>query len=202
MPSSGSLGRWLAILLPALAAAGALAAVGLRERIVRFRAGGEDQVRAALSALTALRFQTGDPPMSIELPRVAYRDVSASVQEGQATAVTMVEAEGAAAFDGQAPQISYLGREVVALAPCAADGWCAAAPLPRLAQVLEVLRRRHRALAGAEPGRRVRAWQIRVERETAEVGEDREAAGPGGTPVRSRARFTLRRAGGAWVEDG
>ncbi|MBI5070981.1 MAG: hypothetical protein HZB56_22390 [Deltaproteobacteria bacterium] len=195
-------GRWLALLLPALGVAGAVTAVGFRERIVRFRAGGEDQVRAALAAVTSLRFEAGAPPLSVELPRVAYRDVSAAVEGGKATAVTMVEADGAVAFDGQAPQLGYLGREVVALAPCAGPGWCAAAPLPRLAEVLEALRRRHRALAQAEPGRRVRAWQIRVERETAEVGEDLETAGPGGGPARSRVRFTLRRSGGAWVEAG
>lgn len=202
MPSSGSRGRWLALLVPALAAAAALTAVGLRERIVRFRAGGEDQVRASLAARTALRFQAGEPPMSIDLPRVSYRDVAASVEAGRATAVTMVEAEGAAAFDGQAPQLSYLGREVVKLAPCAADGWCAESPLPRLAEVLQVLRRRHQALAGAEPGRRVRAWQIRVERDTAEVGEDREAASADGPPTRARSRFQLRRSGATWVEAG
>jgi len=205
LPSSASrpgLGRWLAVLLPALAAAGGLSAVALRERIVRFRAGGEDQVRAALAGVSALRLQVGEPPISVELPRVAYRDVAAAVEAGKATAVAMVEAEGAAAFDGQAPAVSYLGREVVALVPCAGAGWCAAAPLPRLGEVLVALRRRHQALSRAEPGRRVQAWQIRVERERAEVGEDRESPGPTGGPARARSRFTLRREGGAWVEAG
>jgi len=56
LPSSASRpGRWLAVLLPAVAVAGGLWAVGLRERIVRFRAGGEDQVRTALAAVSALR---------------------------------------------------------------------------------------------------------------------------------------------------
>ncbi len=202
MPSSARLGRWLALLLPALAVVGGFSAVALRDRIVRFRAGGEDQVRAALSAVSALRLQVGEPPITVELPRVAYRDVAAAVEAGKATAVAMVEAEGAVAFEGQAPAVSYLGREVVTLAPCAGAGWCAAAPLPRLGEVLVALRLRHQLLAQGEPGRRVQAWQIRVERETAEVGEDREAPGAAGGPGRARSRFTLRRQGGAWVEAG
>lgn len=202
MPSSASrrrLGRALALLLPAVGLAGALSAVGLRDRIVRLRAGGEDQVRQALLAVKSARFAQGEPPVTVDLPRVAFRDVAAAVEGSRAQAVAMAEAEGAVAFDGQAPSLSYVGREVVTLAPCPGAGWCAAAPLPRLAEVLLVLRERHRALGPTQPGRRVRAWQIRVERETAEVGEDREEPGPAG-PVRSRSRFTLRREGGGWVE--
>lgn len=196
------LGRWLAVLLPAGAVLGGLSAVAVRERIVRFRAGGEEQVRAALSAVSSLAFQAGGPALSVSLPRVAYRDVAAAVEGAKATAVAMVEAEGAAAFDGQAPAVSYLGREVISLAPCAGAGWCAEVPMPRLAAVLRALRERQQQQARAQPGRRVLAWQIRVERETAEVGEDHEAAGPGGAPVRGRSRITLRRSGEAWLEAG
>lgn len=46
---------------------------------------------------------------------------------------------------------------------------------------------------------RVRAWQIRVERETAEVGEDYQVALAGGEPARRRARFRLVQEGGRWV---
>ena len=45
--------------------------------------------------------------------------------------------------------------------------------------------------AGADAGRRPRAWQIRVERDGAEVGEDYEVAGADGVPQRRRARYRL-----------
>lgn len=46
---------------------------------------------------------------------------------------------------------------------------------------------------------RVRAWQIRVERERASVGEDLEVAGVGGAPERRRAVYRLAREDGRWV---
>ncbi len=46
---------------------------------------------------------------------------------------------------------------------------------------------------------RVRAWQIRVERERASVGEDLELPGAEGAPERRRAVYRLARAEGRWV---
>jgi hypothetical protein len=49
------------------------------------------------------------------------------------------------------------------------------------------------------PRRRVVAWQIRVERETAEVGEDYLLAEGPGQPRRLRARLSLRLSDGRWL---
>jgi hypothetical protein len=70
--------------------------------------------------------------------------------------------------------------------------------------VLAFLFRRHDALAAAArpAARRVLAWQIRAERETAEVGEDLETAPPTGAPTRERSRLSLRLEGGRWVAAG
>lgn len=53
--------------------------------------------------------------------------------------------------------------------------------------------------AGADAGRRPRAWQIRVERDGAEVGEDYEATGPDGASQRRRARYRLVRRDDRWL---
>lgn len=52
----------------------------------------------------------------------------------------------------------------------------------------------------ASPGRRlsVKAWQIRVERDTATVGEDYELAAGGAPPRALRARYDLRWEDGRW----
>jgi hypothetical protein len=46
---------------------------------------------------------------------------------------------------------------------------------------------------------RVTAWQIRLERDVATVGEDETVAVGGGAPVALRARLELVREGGRWV---
>ncbi len=53
--------------------------------------------------------------------------------------------------------------------------------------------------AGAPPAVRVLGWQVRVDRDGAEVGEDQEVAGPGGEPRRARARYRLERSGDRWT---
>jgi hypothetical protein len=64
----------------------------------------------------------------------------------------------------------------------------------------EGLLRRIAADLGALPRARLRpvAWQLRLEREEAEVGEDYEIAA-GGPPRRLRARFRLREGSGGWT---
>jgi len=49
------------------------------------------------------------------------------------------------------------------------------------------------------PGLRVRGWQIRLDRDGAEVGEDYEDAGPGGDGRPMRARYRLERRGERWL---
>jgi hypothetical protein len=62
-----------------------------------------------------------------------------------------------------------------------------------------LLRRLARDLL-AGPGReRVLGWQIRVERETAEVGEDFELTAGAGPPRQLRARYALRWEGERWL---
>ena len=56
-----------------------------------------------------------------------------------------------------------------------------------------------RELPGPRPDVRVTAWQIRVEGDAAEVGEDYEAEGPGGKPRALRARYRLERRGERWA---
>ena len=62
---------------------------------------------------------------------------------------------------------------------------------------LERLRRELEA--GDRPRVRVRAWQIRVDRDAAEVGEDQEVTGPGGRTRPARARYRLVRRGERWL---
>ncbi len=63
----------------------------------------------------------------------------------------------------------------------------------------ETERRLGRELAGPPVRVRVRAWQIRVERDGAEVGEDVEIAAPGQEPKRERHLYRLEREMERWV---
>ncbi len=62
-----------------------------------------------------------------------------------------------------------------------------------------VLRRLAGDLSRAAGRARVLAWQIRVERGAAEVGEDLELATQGGAPRRERRLYRLEREGERWV---
>jgi hypothetical protein len=64
----------------------------------------------------------------------------------------------------------------------------------------EALLRRLAADLAATPRARLRplAWQVRIERDTAQVGEDYELAVGSVAPRRLRARFELRDDGGGW----
>jgi hypothetical protein len=52
---------------------------------------------------------------------------------------------------------------------------------------------------GKKDQTRIRGWQIRVERDTAIAGEDRERKGPDGGVKPERARYALERDGDRWV---
>jgi hypothetical protein len=59
--------------------------------------------------------------------------------------------------------------------------------------------RLRRELASPRPDLRVRGWQIRVERDAAEVGEDFEVADQQGEVRGRRVRYRLERRGERWV---
>ena len=218
MPRSASGGRrglgarvGAPYLVPLVLAVAAALAVWLgRDRLLswgRFPAGGERQVREALANQVRAHledvygFRAGG---TVELSPVRYGDVSAAVDGQVATVVAMLEAEGRAVWRDQSAAVSYIGRERFRMRPCGIAGWCGEGEqFQRLRGVLLALFRRDDALAAAAAParRRVLAWQIRVEREVAEVGEDFETVPPAGAPVRERARFRLRLDGGRWAPE-
>jgi hypothetical protein len=76
---------------------------------------------------------------------------------------------------------------------CAARRWCLAPDaLAGLRGVVAALSAAPRA-----EGARAVAWQVRVERDAAEAGEDYDAV-EGGATRRLRARHALARAGSGW----
>ena len=166
---------------------------------------------------------------TVELHPVRFDDVAPSVERGRATVVAMLSAEGRAAWRDQQARLSYLGRERFHMKPCSIALWCAEGDqFERLRGVLLALFRRRDALERRDPdalarlvsprralrdpaarlaeessrpdGReRVIGWQIRVERDGAEVGEDVEVAGGGAEPRRARHLFRLEWEGERWL---
>jgi hypothetical protein len=189
----------------------------------------ETQVRQALSRQERAHlddvygFRGGG---TVELFGVRYDDVVAAVEGGRATVVAMLDAEGRVVWRDQEAKLSYLGREQFHMRPCSIALWCGEGDqFQRLRGVLLTLFRRQdawrlgdaeayarllsaevardareRPAAGAPVRSRILAWQIRVERDTAEVGEDAEEEGlTGGAAHRLRHVFRLRREGERWV---
>jgi hypothetical protein len=152
-----------------------------------------------LHALRAIRKAVGADTPVIWTVFSPFMVLPALVEGGRATVVAVLDAEGTASFPGESVPVSYIGRERFHMRACGA-AWCAEPDqLERLRGVLGALLRRHRALASGLPGRRVLAWQVRVEREVAEAGEDWEVPGAGGSPQRGRDRLSLRREDGRWA---
>ena len=192
----------------------------------------EEQIRQVLARPSSARmddvygFRAGG---SVELSEVRYEDVAPFVDRDRAAVVAMLTAEGRVAWRGQQARLSYLGRERFHVKRCAIARWCAdGEQLAQLRGVLAALFRlndsrerddrqaceRLRSAsapargppAGGRPGSvaagRVIAWQIRVERDAAQVGEDLAPAGPGGARGERRL-YRLSRENGRWVfEDG
>ncbi len=171
---------------------------------------------------------------TLELVPVRYAEVVPVVEDGRASVVALLDAEGKAVWRDQSAQVSYIGREQFHMKPCKIALWCAEGDqFARLRAVLRPLFRRLDAarsgdvpavlalaaddyadggvdravlpgrlsaeMPGPRPDLRVRAWQIRVDRDAAEVGEDYEAAGPDGSPKAFRARYRLERRGERWA---
>ncbi len=124
--------------------------------------------------------------------RARFGDVEVAADGGRAQVLAVVDADGRVRLPGGGEvALGYVGREAFEMERCARARWCAAGPaLPALAGVVEALVASRRA-----PDRRPVAWQIRVERDRALVGED--AVGPGGART-SRGFLELVRDGGAW----
>ena len=166
---------------------------------------------------------------AVELGEVRFYDVAPLLEGDRATVVAMLTASGRVTWRGREARLSYLGRERFHMRRCAIARWCAdGEQLERLRGVLAALFRlddarerrdldaclrlraaaaRERAGArgageGAGGALRVAAWQIRVERDEAQVGEDLATVAPG-PPARSERRvYRLVREGGRWAFDG
>lgn len=147
------------------------------------------EVREALARAAPLRLTAGSA--RVELDRAAFADVTVSMDGGRALVLAVVDASGRAREEGRDVALAYVGRERFAMERCAAARWCASGdPLPALAGVVAAV-----AAAPRPDGRRPVAWQIRVERDRALVGED--AALPDGAPA-PRGRWEVLRDGDGW----
>jgi hypothetical protein len=148
-------------------------------------------VKEALARLGPIEVEAGGA--RVALARASFSDVVVSLDGPRALVVAVVQADGQVRLPGAEPSLAYVGRESFAMERCADRRWCLAPDA--LAGVRGVVA----ALAAApraEGGRPV-AWQVRVERDAAEAGEDYEVL-EGGTPRRLRARHALAREGGGW----
>jgi hypothetical protein len=149
----------------------------------------EGQVRDALAAARPARLDGLPRGAVLELAAVRHFEPAITVDGGRAAVAAMVDAAGRVEVGGASIDLRYLGRERFHLRRCA-EGWCAEEDeLARLRGVVAAL------LGRAEGADRATAWQIRVERDHAEVGEDRVS--PAGAV--SRALLRLEPDGGAWA---
>jgi hypothetical protein len=147
------------------------------------------EVREALARAAPLELAAGEG--RIRLGRAAFADVAVSLEGRRALAVAVVDADGAVRAGGHEVRLAYVGREALELERCPGRRWCpVGSALPALAGVVEAL-----LLAPAAERRRAVAWQIRVERDRATVGEDAELAGGGKAP---RVVRNLVREDGRW----
>jgi hypothetical protein len=141
------------------------------------------EVREVLARAAPLELPAGDARVLVE--RAGFADVTVSMDGARALVVAVVEADGRARSAGRDVAIAYVGRERFAMERCDRARWCPVGePLPALAGVIAAL-----AAAPRPDGRRPVAWQIRVERERAIVGED--AAVAGGPSPRGRWELVL-----------
>ncbi len=147
------------------------------------------EIREALARPAPIGVAAGGARLS--LGRADFRDVEVATEGGRARVLAVVDADGVASLSGGEVRVGYVGREDFEMVRCARARWCATeSPVPALAGVVAAL-----AAAPPDPARRPVAWQIRVERDRAVVGED--AAGPGGASA-PRRTLDLVRDGGRW----
>jgi hypothetical protein len=110
----------------------------------------------------------------VEVARASFRDVEVAAEGGRAQVLAVVDADGRVRIGGAEVALGYVGREAFEMERCARAGrWCPAGPaLPALGGVVAAL-----AATPRPEGRRPVAWQIRIERDRALVGEDAEGMG-------------------------
>jgi len=147
------------------------------------------EIREALARPAPIGVPAGEA--SVSLRRADFRDVEVAAEGGRARVLAMVDADGTVTLAAGEVALGYVGREDFEMVRCARARWCATdSPVPALAGVVAAL-----AAAPADPGRIPLAWQIRVERDRAFVGED--ARDPGGAAAPRRA-YDLVRDGARW----
>jgi hypothetical protein len=128
------------------------------------------EIREALAHAAPLEVAAGDARIGVA--RASFADVAVSLDGARALVVAVVDADGRVRTGGRDVRLSYLGREALEMERCPGRRWCSVGPaLPALGGVVEAL-----LAARSAPGRTPVAWQIRVERDRATVGEDAEGA--------------------------
>ena len=147
------------------------------------------EVREALARAAPL--ELADARVPVTLTRASFGDVVVAAEGRRARVLAVVDADGRVKLQGREIALGYVGREAFEMERCATARWCPAGPLlPALEGVVAAL-----AAAPHEPGRRPVAWQVRVERDRATVGEDAE--GPDGARA-PRGLVELVRDGAGW----
>lgn len=147
----------------------------------------ETEVKEALARTGRLELAAAGGTR-VALEKVRFADVAVSMDGARALVVAVVEAGGRVGPEG-GPALAYVGREAFEMERCPQGRWCAAGSgVPALLGVVEALAR-----APRDPGARVVAWQVRVERGEAIAGEDYELGGR-----RLRARWEIAREGDGW----
>ncbi len=149
------------------------------------------EVKDALARAAPVELEAGRA--RVALARASFSDVSVSADGPVALVVAMVQADGRVRLAGAEPSLAYVGREAFRMERCPASRWCLAP------DALGGLRGVVAALADARrpEGARPVAWQVRVDRDRAEAGEDYEARDAGATR-RLRSTWMLARTGATW----
>ncbi len=149
------------------------------------------EVKAALAGLAPVELDAGGA--RVALAHASFSDVAVSADGPTALVVAMVQADGRVRLAGAEPSLAYVGREAFRMERCPASRWCLAPDaLAGLRGVVAAL-----AAAPRPEGARPVAWQVRVDRDGAEAGEDYEEAEAGATR-RLRALRALARDGARW----
>jgi hypothetical protein len=150
------------------------------------------EVKEALAGIGPVELEAGSA--RVGLAHVSFSDVVVTTDGAVALVVAMVQADGTVRLAGGEPSLAYVGREAFRMERCAGRRWCLAPDaLGGLRGVVAAL-----AAAPRPAGARPVAWQVRVDRDRADAGEDYEAV-EGGAPRRLRSTWALARAGKAWA---